>query len=135
MKTLFRLSRGTFRFLETDSKRRYKICTCSVILVEIGVFSKLQGLQYYFPENFRRNLTYYASEKIFLTPLSITFWIRKFTPYTLLPNKTGHPERLIYSLWNSLPSEILAKQSFQKWAYILSENQNVNLVNRNWKKL
>ena len=27
------------------------------------VFWKLQGLQYYFPENFRCNLTYYESEK------------------------------------------------------------------------
>ena len=27
------------------------------------VFSKLQGLQYYFPEKFRCNLTYYESEK------------------------------------------------------------------------
>ena len=26
------------------------------------MFSKLQGLQYYFPENFRRNLTYYEGD-------------------------------------------------------------------------
>ena len=32
----------------------------------------LQGLQYYFPENFRCNLTYFESE-IILIPLSITF--------------------------------------------------------------
>ena len=32
-----------------------KICICWVILGETIVFSKLQGLQYYFPENFRRN--------------------------------------------------------------------------------
>ena len=27
-----------------------------------GVFSELQGLQYYFPKNFRYNLTYYERE-------------------------------------------------------------------------
>ena len=70
LKTLFRLSRVLLDFWKRIL--RYKICTCSVILVEIWVFSKLQGLHYYFPENFRRNLTYYASEKIFLIPLSIT---------------------------------------------------------------
>ena len=30
------------------------------------VFSKLQGLQYHFPENFRWNLAHYESEKFFL---------------------------------------------------------------------
>ena len=40
-----------------------QIRICSVILGELaGVFSKLQGLQSYFPENFRCNLTYYESE-------------------------------------------------------------------------
>ena len=33
-----------------------KICICWVILGELeSGFSKLQGLQYYFPENFRCN--------------------------------------------------------------------------------
>ena len=38
----------------------------------LSLFLKLQGLQSYFPENFRCNLTNYESE-IFLIPLSITF--------------------------------------------------------------
>ena len=41
-------TQSTFRFLETHSKRRYKICICSVILREL---SNLQGLRYYFPGN------------------------------------------------------------------------------------
>ena len=38
------------------------------------VFSKLQGLQYHFSENFRFNLAHYESEKFFFIPLSITFF-------------------------------------------------------------
>ena len=44
------------------SKRRYKIFICSVILGEPKSFRNLQGLQYYFPENFRCNLTSHESE-------------------------------------------------------------------------
>ena len=37
-----------------QSKRGYKICICSVILGERDSgFSKLQGLQFYFPESMR----------------------------------------------------------------------------------
>ena len=43
------------------SKRRLKISVCSVILGELKS-SKLQELQYYFPENFRSNLSFYESE-------------------------------------------------------------------------
>ena len=49
-----------------NSKRRYKICVCSVILGELEYFSKLHlGLQYYFPENFGRNLAHYEKENVF----------------------------------------------------------------------
>ena len=46
------------------SKKRYKICSCSVILRELAlsIFELLQGLQYYFPKNYRCNLTYHESE-------------------------------------------------------------------------
>ena len=37
------------------------------------VFSKLQGLQYYFPENFSCNLTFYETVRFFLIPLPIIF--------------------------------------------------------------
>ena len=60
LETLFRLSR-----LEMHSKWCYNICICSVILGELKSFrnyKSLQGLQYYFPENVRCNLTFYESE-------------------------------------------------------------------------
>ena len=47
------------------SKARYEICICSVILGQLSstwVFSKLQGLQYDFPEKFRCNLPLNESE-------------------------------------------------------------------------
>ena len=44
-------------------RRRYKICSRSVVLREATqVFSKLQGPQYYLPENFRCNFKFYESE-------------------------------------------------------------------------
>ena len=44
------------------SKRCYNICICSVILGELESFQNYTGLEYFFPENFRCNLTYYESE-------------------------------------------------------------------------
>ena len=41
------------------SKQRYKIFICLVVLGELKSFR--MGLQYYFPENFRCNLTVYES--------------------------------------------------------------------------
>ena len=52
------------------SEQRYKIFICSVILGQLWVFSKLQGLQSYFPENFGRILKYKES-KTFFIPLSM----------------------------------------------------------------
>ena len=47
---------STFRSLEMHSKRICKVCICSVILGRgTWVFSKFQGLRYYFPQNFRCN--------------------------------------------------------------------------------
>ena len=40
--------------------------------------SKLQGLQYYFPENFRCNLTYYEGENFSDSSLYHTFLNPKF---------------------------------------------------------
>ena len=61
LESFVRLSRVPLRSLEMHSKGRYKICTCSVILGELES-SELQGLQYYFPENFRCSLTSYESQ-------------------------------------------------------------------------
>ena len=67
LKTLFRLSTV---LLEMHSKWHYKISY---------LFShpKLQGLEYYFPENFRCNLMYYKSETFSDSSLP-HFLIQKF---------------------------------------------------------
>ena len=78
LKTLFEAIQSPFRSLEVHSKRGYKICNCSVILDKgTRVFSKLQGLQYNFPEKFRGNLTYCQSVW-FLSPSN--FLILSFSP-------------------------------------------------------
>jgi len=50
-----------------STKWPHKICICSVN------FFNLQGLQYYFAENFRCNLEFCESENFFLVTLSIAF--------------------------------------------------------------
>ena len=52
----FQAIQSTFRSLEMHSQRCQKICICSVILraTDREEFSKLLGLQYYFPENLYR---------------------------------------------------------------------------------
>ena len=42
------------------------------------VFSKLQGFQYYFPENFRSNLTYYESDNFTDSSLRRSFESENF---------------------------------------------------------
>ena len=44
------------------SKRRYKICICSVILVELESFRNYEGFNHYISKNFRRDLTYHEEE-------------------------------------------------------------------------
>ena len=51
-----------FSYQEMHSKRRYKNLHLFGHPRGTWVFSKLQGLQYYFAENFRCNLTFYESE-------------------------------------------------------------------------
>ena len=48
---------------------------------ETWVFSKLQGFQYYFPENFRSNSTYYERDDF--SDSSITFSIPKILGFLL----------------------------------------------------
>ena len=48
------------------SKRRYKICTCSVTLGrEVESFRNYKGFSIIFPENLTGNLSNYESEKFF----------------------------------------------------------------------
>ena len=44
------------------SKRRCKICICSVILGQLDSFRNYKGRQYYFPENVGCNFQFYESE-------------------------------------------------------------------------
>ena len=54
---------STLRSLEIHSNRRYIFASFGSSLYRANwAFSKLHGLQYYFPEYFRCNLTYYESE-------------------------------------------------------------------------
>ena len=74
----FQAIQSTFRSLEMHSKRRYKICICSVILGQLESFRNYQGPSITFPINFRCNLTFHESEKfLILIPLSIAFLNRK----------------------------------------------------------
>ena len=51
LKTLFSVrTQSTFRFLEMHSKRRYKICICSVILGELESFRNYKGFSIIFPK-------------------------------------------------------------------------------------
>ena len=49
-------------YLETHSKRRYKICICSVILGQPQSFRNYQGFSIIFPKIFTCNLTNYEGE-------------------------------------------------------------------------
>ena len=59
LKTLFRLSR-VLRSLKMHSKRHYKFLPVRSSQRNLSLlFSKLQGLQYCFPENYRYSSTYF----------------------------------------------------------------------------
>ena len=98
---------GYFCISRIHSKWRYKICICLVILGELQVqsntskdlviskrlkswvFLKLQGLYlYYFPENFRCNLTYYKWDIFWFLNSPSHFWIWKFK-VSFFPKKNG----------------------------------------------
>ena len=49
------------------SKRRYKICICSVSLAELESFRNYKGS--FYPENFRCNLKFYESKNFSDSPL------------------------------------------------------------------
>ena len=57
------------RYLEMYSKRRYKICICSVILAEVESFS---GFSIIFPKILHA-ISRFTKVRIFLFPLSVTF--------------------------------------------------------------
>ena len=63
------------------SKRRYKICICSVIIGE------LESFRNYFPENFRCNFTYYESEN-FSVPSLLAFLNSKIEGFLFSTKKS-----------------------------------------------
>ena len=63
------------------SKRRYKICICSVIVEELETFRN------YFPENFRCNFTYYESED-FSVPSLLAFLNSKIEGFLFSTKKS-----------------------------------------------
>ena len=56
------ISREYNKSLEMHSKPCYKSCICSVVLGQLESFRNHLGPQYYFPENFRCNFSFYESE-------------------------------------------------------------------------
>ena len=63
------------------SKRRYKICICSVIVEELETFRNC------FPENFRCNFTYYESEN-FSVPSLLAFLNSKIEGFLFSTKKS-----------------------------------------------
>ena len=63
------------------SKRRYKICICSVIVEELETFRN------YFPENFTCNFTYYESEN-FSVPSLLAFLNSKIEGFLFSTKKS-----------------------------------------------
>ena len=113
------------------SKRRCQICISSVFLGEMWVFSKLQGLEYYFPENFRCNLTCYESETYSDFSLHCIFesqnfrfpftqreiaWLGKWKAKSKLQNMVGNlldkPSKIVHE-WNG-HLEIFSRPQYQK---------------------
>ena len=64
---------GTFRSLDLwKCRRRYKICTCSVVLGQFESFRNYKGFSIIFPKILDAILSF-MNVRIFLIPLSIAF--------------------------------------------------------------
>ena len=70
------------------SKRRYKICVCSVILGELKSFRNYKGFS--IPENFRCKLSFYESENFSDSSLHHIFEFEnfRFTFFCMKNNQT-----------------------------------------------
>ena len=82
------------------SKRRYKICICSVILGELESFRNYKGFSIIFPKILDA-IKRITKKKFFLIPLSITFLNPKI-------------EAFLYPTTNSLPGVWNVKIKLQK---------------------
>ena len=65
------------------SKRRYKICTCSVILGELEYLQNYEGFSVIFPKILDA-IERFTNVRIFLIPLSITFLNPKILGFLFL---------------------------------------------------
>ena len=68
------------------SKRRYKICTCSVILGELESLRNYEGFSVIFPKINYDAIKRVTKMRIFLVPLSITLLNSKILGF-LFPRK------------------------------------------------
>ena len=68
------------------SKRRYEICTCSVILGELESLRNYEGLSVIFPKINYDAIKRVTKVRIFLVPLSITLLNSKILGF-LFPRK------------------------------------------------
>ena len=73
----------TFRSLEIHSKKRYKICICSVILGELEAFRNYKGFSVIFPK-ILDVLESFRNVRIFFFPLAITFLNPKILGFLFL---------------------------------------------------
>ena len=77
----FKAIQSTFRSLEMHSKRRYKICICSVILGELESFRNYKGLSIIFPkilDEILRKMKYYERETFSNSSLHHIFESKKY---------------------------------------------------------
>ena len=79
----FQAIQSTFRSLETHSKRRCKICICSVILGKLEAFRNYKGFSVIFPKILDA-VERFTKVRIFLIPLSITFLNPKILGFLFL---------------------------------------------------
>ena len=126
---------------EIHSKWRYKICICSVILVDFKSFRNYKGFSIVFPENFRCNLSFYERENfsdsylnhtfesehfrfLFSTKNSITWGgkSQKFTLQKIVGNLLDKFRKLYMNAWMNGHLKVCAAPSGRAFASRWSEN-------------
>ena len=109
-------------------RRRYEICIYSVFghPRRTWIFSKLQGLQHYYSENFRCNLTFYEREKfsVFLSPLH--FLNPNILGFLFLRKIVQHGEWM----WKNKVQKIFRKFIRQALKIVHEWNRHLEIFNR-----
>ena len=114
---------------EIHSKWRYKICICSVILVDFKSFRNYKGFSIVFPENFRCNLSFYERENFSDSRISITLLnpnilvkCQKFTLQKIVGNLLDKFRKLYMNAWMNGHLKVCAAPSGRAFASLWSEN-------------